>query len=87
MSSAARASVHDESAVRKRVEVEIPADEVQRECAARIRDAGGQRPHGCLVWVRLQLAPECAQVPREETGEEVAEAGHRQGVGCPATPI
>jgi trigger factor len=31
MSSAARASVHDESAVRKRVEVEIPADEVQRE--------------------------------------------------------
>ena len=31
MSSAARATVHDETAVRKRVDVEVPADEVQRE--------------------------------------------------------
>jgi trigger factor len=31
MSSAARATVHDETAVRKRIDVEIPADEVQRE--------------------------------------------------------
>jgi trigger factor len=31
MSTEARATVHDESAVRKRIDVEIPADEVQRE--------------------------------------------------------
>jgi trigger factor len=31
MSSSARATVHDETAVRKRIDVEIPADEVQRE--------------------------------------------------------
>jgi trigger factor len=31
MSSGARATVHDEGPVRKRIEVEIPADEVQRE--------------------------------------------------------
>jgi len=31
MSTTARATVHDETAVRKRIDVEIPADEVQRE--------------------------------------------------------
>jgi trigger factor len=31
MSTDARATVHDESAVRKRIDIEIPADEVQRE--------------------------------------------------------
>jgi len=31
MSSSARTTVHDETAVRKRIDVEIPADEVQRE--------------------------------------------------------
>ncbi|MGH7894474.1 MAG: trigger factor, partial [Candidatus Binatia bacterium] len=31
MSTAARATVHDETSVRKRIEIEIPADEVQRE--------------------------------------------------------
>jgi trigger factor len=31
MTTAARATVHDESSVRKRIDIEIPADEVQRE--------------------------------------------------------
>jgi trigger factor len=66
MSTTARATVHDETAVRKRIDVEIPADEVQRELD---RDFERVRQQAHIRGFRPGRAPR--KVVEQTYGEQV----------------